>query len=315
MTSASFVALPAGPLKIAPAHDHNNAARGYKHFQVLPLAASMGAEVCGLSLNQPLGQEAVAELKDALFRHGMLYFKQQELSIEDQERFTLYFGEFGEDAYTNGIEGHPNVTRVIKEPESKPKIIFGEGWHTDSPFLAQPPAISILYSIETPPYGGDTMFSSLRLALRYLSPTMRELVSRLKVRMSAARVMALLFEGDGDGKAGDQTVSVDQAAMIRGACHPLVRTHPETGEEALWVDHTYSLGIEGMTEAESRMLLGFLREHAVEESLTCRLRWEPNMLAMWDNRLVIHRAFNDYQGSRREMRRSTVQGEVPMSRL
>jgi len=291
-------------------HHNNSAATSYLHLSVAPLASSMGAEVLGLSLNSSLSAQQCSELKHALFRHKMVFARNQQLSLEDQERLTRCFGEFGSDAYTAGIPGHPNVQRLVKEAEQSSKIVFGEGWHTDSPFLKQPPAISILYSVETPPFGGDTMYASTALAYEYLSPAMQQILSALRVHMSAVRVLTLVGE---TGKLGSSPLNVDQESMITGSFHPLVRVHPITGEKALYVDHTYAIGLEGLLPDESRALLEFLAAHVTHESLTARLRWEPGMVAIWDNRLCIHRAFNDYDGFRREHYRTIVQGEVPIS--
>ena len=286
--SLSTPQVIASPLKLSSSALHNNSAlAGLRHFSVKPLASSMGAEVLGLNLSVPLGDAQLKEVKSALHRHGMLIFRDQRLTHAAQERFTAGFGEFAKDAYTGGVPGHPNVARLVKEADTEARIVFGEGWHTDSPFLPEPPSYSILYSKEVPPYGGDTMFASSRLAYQYLSDTMKGLLRGLRVRMSAARVLAHVNGGGGNGKLGDSDLSMEQGQMVRGSLHPIVRRHPITGEAALYVDHTYAVHIDGMTTTESDALLGFLRAHVTQETFTCRVRWEADMLIVWDNRLVL----------------------------
>jgi len=192
--------------------------------------------------------------------------------------------------------------------------IFGDGWHTDSPFLERPPAVSLLQSLDIPPYGGDTWWSNAELAYDLLSDKMKEVISDLKVHMSAAWVLQNVSKAKpvmNDLSVGEIELTMDQQKMVKGNFHPLVRTHPVTGKKSLYCDCSYSMGIEGMTQEESKPLLDFLGWHVTREEFNCRLRWEPNMLVIWDNRLCLHKAFNDYDGYRREMIRTIVDGEIP----
>jgi alpha-ketoglutarate-dependent taurine dioxygenase len=305
-------------MRIHPTGKFDNHARPYTRIRALPLASAMGAEVQGARL-EDLDAEQFAEIEDALFRHKMLFFRDQHLKHADQERFTLRFGEFGTDAYTAGAEGHRNVQPVVKEADVRVIMVFGNGWHTDSPFLERPPAISMLYGVDIPPYGGDTLFANTELAYQYLSEPMKQVVAGLRVHMSAVEVVAVLHEMNRapgtaaarPSKMGDIELDMEPRSMVDGAFHPIVRTHPATGRKALYVDETYAQAIQGMTRAESAALLGFLREHVTQPVFTCRLRWEQNTFAIWDNRSCIHQAFNDFDGFRREMYRTTVLGEIP----
>ena len=307
-------------MRIHPAGQFDNSARSYSHIEVLPLASAMGAEIRGVSI-AGLTDEQFLEVEDALYRHKMIYFRDQDMTFDDQEQFTLRFGEFGVDAYTTGTEGHRNVQPLIKEAETRLQHIFGSGWHTDSPFIETPPSVSTLYGVDIPPYGGDTMWCNLALAYDYLSDTMKSVLAPLKVHMSGIGVIEnvrrearnkAVKEGTAvPTEVGDMDIAIDAQQMIDGWFHPLVRTHPKSGEKSLYVDTSYAVGIEGMTEAEAEGLLSFLRMHVTEPAFSCRLRWEPKTYAMWDNRLCIHQAFNDYDGYRREMYRTTVLGEVP----
>jgi taurine dioxygenase len=238
----------------------------------------------------------------------MIFLRGQHLSHADHSAFSLRFGPFGTDAYTQGVEGFPGVQPVIKEASVRSRSIFGGSWHTDSAFLERPPAISTLYSVEVPPFGGDTAWANTALALRMLSPTMQAMLAPLRVRMSAEVNHATQQRlGVAIPFASDDARSL----ALAGHSHPLVRTHPVSGEKALYVDESYAVGIEGLTGVEARPLLAFLVAHITQHAFTCRLRWEPDMLVLWDNRLCVHHASNDYDGYRREMYRTTVEGEVP----
>ena len=144
-------------MKLHPTGCFDNSPRPYKHITATPLAAAMGAEISGLQISD-ITDEQFLELEHALYRHKMIFLRNQNLSRDDQEAFTLRFGEFGIDAYTSGAEGNRNVQPVIKEADARAQMIFGSGWHTDSPFLKTPPAISMLFGADIPPYGGDTIW-------------------------------------------------------------------------------------------------------------------------------------------------------------
>jgi alpha-ketoglutarate-dependent taurine dioxygenase len=306
-------------MRLHPFGRFDNAARSYEHIRAVPLAAAMGAEIRGVQI-AGLGEEQFADIEDALYRHKMIYFRDQEMSHSDQEAFSTRFGDFAEDAYTRGVEGHVNVQPVVKEADTRAAMVFGSGWHTDSPFLPKPPAITMLFAADVPPFGGDTIWANCALAYALLSDTMKTMIAPLKVRMSMRDVLASAHRvvvAD-DTPLGRLAATRDAPSLpddvvekVAGSAHPLVRTHPVTGEKALYCDATYAVGIEGLAEHEARPLLGMLLEHMTQPALTCRLRWERNTLVLWDNRLCIHQAFNDYDGHRREMYRTTIRGEAP----
>lgn len=306
-------------MRLHPTGKFDNTALPTRCIEVKPLAAAMGAEIGGVSIPQ-LSEEAFAEVRAALFRHKMIFFRGQKLSHAEHERFSLGFGPFAEDAYTSGVPDHPAVQPVIKEADDRSQMVFGSGWHTDSPFLPQPPSITSLRSVEVPSFGGDTIWANSALAYAMLSDAYRQMIAALRVHFSMRDVL----------RAAQTSVELRDSPMgrlaatrnlehlpehiqrkVEGSCHPIVRTHPVTGEKALYVDGTYAIGIEGMSEEEAQPVLTFLRTFLVQHEFTCRLRWEPDMVVVWDNRLCVHQAFNDYQGHRRELYRTTVAGETP----
>ncbi len=306
-------------MRLHPTGHFDNGALKHQYIQTRPLAAAMGAEVCGVSVSR-LTDEQFAEVRQALFRHKMIYFRNQALTHGDLETFSLRFGPFAEDAYTQGVPGHRNVHPLIKEANDQSRMVFGEGWHTDSPFLAKPPAMTLLLSREIPSLGGDTTWANCALAYVTLSETYRRMIEGLRVHFSVRDVLASAQAAVevSDSPIGRlaatrtaQALPEDLVRKIQGNAHPLVRTHPVTGEKALYVDPSYGIGIAGMMPEESAPILKFLTDHLTQPAFTCRLRWEANMLAIWDNRLCVHQAYNDYQGSRREFYRTTIAGEVP----
>jgi taurine dioxygenase len=303
-------------------HPHgkfDNHAQKYRHIEALPLAAAMGAEIRGVDIARVTDAQ-FQETRHALFRHKMIYFRGQKIGHAEQHAFSALFGPFAEDAYTDGMPGFKEVQPLIKEADDRSAMVFGSGWHTDSPFLDEPPAITMLRSVETPPYGGDTMWANSALAYNMLSDTLRQLIGGLKVHFSMRDVLASAQANveQRDSPIGKLAATREAASLpehllrkVRGNMHPLVRTHAVSGEKALYVDPSYAIGIEGMAEAERCRCCAILTDHMTQPAFTCRLRWEPGMLTLWDNRLCVHQAFNDYDGFRREMYRTTIAGEQP----
>ncbi|HEY2808969.1 MAG TPA: TauD/TfdA family dioxygenase [Steroidobacteraceae bacterium] len=307
-------------MRLHPTGKFDNRAAGYQHISVQPLAAAMGAEVCGVDAARATDAQ-LNEIRHALHRHKMIYLRGQALTHAEHEAFSLRFGPFAEDAYTQGMPGHRNVHPLIKEANDESRMVFGESWHTDSPFLPRPPAITLLRSIEVPPFGGDTTFANLVLAYATLSETFRRMIEPLRVHFSLRDVLRSAQEAVeiGDSPIGRlaatrhaDRLSEDLLRKIKGSVHPLVRTHPVTGEKALYLDPSYAIGFEGMLPEEAAPLLKYLTEHLTQPAFCCRLRWEARMLTMWDNRSCVHQAYNDYQGYRRELYRTTIMGEQPV---
>ena len=215
-------------VKLHPTGRFDNHAVRYTHIEAKPLAAAMGAEIGGVALAS-VSDEQFAEIRHALFRHKMIYFRGQKLTHGEQEQFSLRFGPFAVDAELQGVPGqgvpgqgvpgqgvpgHREVHELIKEADDASKTVLGQGWQTDSPFLPQPPSITILRSIQVPPFGGDTLWANSALAYRMLSSAYRRMIQDLRVRFSLREI----------------TVNT----------HPLIRTHPATGEKALYVDTAYA---------------------------------------------------------------------------
>ena len=273
--------------------------------EIRPLSGVLGAEISGLDLSQPLDGATLEEVRSAFLTYHVLAFRDQDLSPEQQVAFGRNFGELDTHPFVEMNPEHPEVLDVITLPDDRAN--FGGGWHTDVTFLDEPDLGSILYAVDIPPVGGDTLFANQHAAYDALSPTMQRMLDGLVAVHSAGPQYA---EGGQSTKSkAMKTKNADMAG--RRVEHPLVRTHPETGRKSLYVNRAFTIGIVGMHRNESTALLDFLFDHAVHERFTCRVRWQPGTMTMWDNRSVQHYALHDYAGQTRRMRRITVKGDRP----
>jgi taurine dioxygenase len=267
-------------------------------------AAPCGATAQGIDLRQPLAADTVARLRQAWLQHQVLAFPGQELSLEDLERIALHFGPYGTDPYFGSVPGHPHIAQVRRDADEKTKI-FAETWHSDWSFLPRPPQATLLYGNVIPPVGGDTLFANQYAAWDTLSPAMQARLHDAQGVHSARRGYAR------DGMYGERdegrsmAIKFDDSALATQT-HPIARVHPETGRIALYVSPGYTIGIEGMVDAEAQPLLMELFRHQVRDDFVCRHRWQPGMLLMWDNRCVIHAATGGYDGHARLLHRITL---------
>lgn len=275
-----------------------------KIMMIRRIAGALGAELHGVDLTQTLSGEQQREIRDALLQNQVIFFRDQDLSPQQFMAFAQTLGQPIEYPFVKGLEGFPCVIEVKKLEHEK--VNFGGIWHSDTTYLPQPPMGSMLLAKEVPPYGGDTLFANQYLAWEALSDTMQRLLEGLVGISSSAKADVSKTREDrikSDGK--------DTAPQSHLAHHPLVRTHPETGRKALYVNVAHTAGIVGMTDAESAPLLHFLFQHQVKPEFTCRFVWQPHSLAVWDNRCTQHNPVNDYHGFRRVMHRITLAGDTP----
>ena len=272
-----------------------------------PLAGALGAEIRDVSLTRLEG-DAWQAIQRAFLEYAVLVFRDQPLEPADLMRVGARFGAPCFYPFVTGIDGYPYIFEVVKEDNETRN--FGGNWHSDTAYLAQPPLATLLHAIETPVHGGDTQFASTRAAYNALSEGMRRLVDRLIGVNSAALKYGggrtAMHKTIGSMKVHD-TDSADQYE----AEHPVARTHPETGRKALYVSRSHTVHFKDMSEEESRPLIEFLQAHQTRPEFTCRVRWAPGTLTVWDNRCTQHNAINDYHGQRRRMRRLTVGAQIP----
>jgi taurine dioxygenase len=273
------------------------------------IAGSLGAEVHGIDTTNPLSPDDLAVLRSAIAEHHVVALPDQDLSLDALERLTDELGGRDTTPFVRPVDGRPFVIRVIKEPGDT--LNFANAWHSDLSYLPAPPALTVLHAHEVPPFGGDTIWANQVLAYETLPADLRERLLGLRAIHSAGPAYGT--GGYLESVAGQTSMAIEPSAEAHANhVHPMVIRHPVTGRAALFVNPTYTVGIEGMDDADARPLLMRLFRHAVHENLTCRLRWRPKMLAIWDNRATQHLAVNDYAGQRREMFRTSVRGAVPI---
>lgn len=270
-------------------------------LKIRRVAGALGAEISGVDLSKPLSDELVAQIRRAFVEHQVIFFRDQDLTPAQQVAFGARFGPLNVHPFVAGMAGQPEVMEIIKEPSDR--VNFGGGWHSDMSFLERPSIGSILYAVEIPEFGGDTLFASQATAYEALSPGLQKTLDGLNAVHSASREYS--SQGHSAQKRGSMKVA-EADGYVGEFVHPMVLVHPETGRKALYVNPAFTLRIEGWKTRESKALLDFLFEHSRYEGFTCRFAWREGSVAFWDNRSVWHFALNDYPGQRRHMRRVTV---------
>ena len=271
----------------------------YRRISVEPLTPAIGAEVSGVDLREPLDDDAYTEIRRALLEHGVIFFRDQPIDHEQHLAFGRRFGELHLHPVAPDVDGRPELLRVHTDAHSI--RTNGDYWHSDVTCDEEPPMGSILHLHTVPECGGDTLFASMYAAWDALSGPMKALLAPLEARHESGQLYVHRY--------GFETVR--RRNDWPSALHPVVRTHPETGRKALFVNSGFTQRIEGLTESESRLLLDFLFEHVTNPRFQCRFRWRRNSIAFWDNRCVQHRVLWDYHPETRSGIRVTVAGDRP----
>jgi taurine dioxygenase len=268
-------------------------------LEVRRLAGALGAELIGVDLSSNI---PAAEIRAAFLEHQVIFFRDQRLTPAQFMAFARSMGRPIEYPFVKGIAGFPEVIEVKKLEHERQN--FGGVWHSDTAYLEEPPMGSMLLAREVPPYGGDTEFANQYLAYESLSEGMKRLLEGLVAVNASSKANVTRTREDRIKEQGG--TGKDYVAE-----HPVVRTHPETGRKALYVNIGHTVRFRGMTEQESAPLLEYLFRHQVRPEFTCRFRWEVGSLAFWDNRCTQHNPINDYHGHRRVMHRITLAGDRP----
>jgi len=262
----------------------------YNTIHVKPLSGALGAEIEGVDLATGLNDEIFAEIHKAFKDYSVLLFRDQPMTQEQHIDFARYWSDINVNRFFAKVEENPIIAEVRKESDQEKNI--GRKWHTDHSYDTIPALGSILYAREVPEVGGDTMFSSMYKAYEALSPGLQKTLEGLNAIHSSRHVF---------GKRAPELA-------VQDAVHPVIITHPISGRKALYVNPVFTVQFEGWTKEESQPLLQYLYQHAAHPDFTCRIRWEKDSLAIWDNRATWHCAINDYQGQRRLMHRITLEG-------
>jgi taurine dioxygenase len=280
----------------------NAPARTYRRIEVRRIAGALGAEILGVDASRALDDETVAEIRAAWLEHLVVFLRDQKLTPQQQLAFAQRFGEPMAYPQLKGLPECPLITPVVKLPHER--LNFGGIWHSDTTYLERPPMASMLYALEVPPYGGDTLFASQYLAYDTLSDGLKRALDGVIGINSSLKAEASKTREDALRAAGEQNKTLIGE-------HPVARTHPETGRKALYVNVGHTTHFKGWSEEESRPLLEHLFRHQIRLDFTCRFAWRPGSLAFWDNRCTQHFPVNDYHGFQRVMHRVTLAGDAP----
>lgn len=271
----------------------------YQHFSVRPMTGALGGLVDGLDLSHALSDEAFTELCAAWHKYQVLFFRDQDLTPEQQLAFGRRFGEVDPSAFIPTLDGFPDIR--VQDMQDYRKLGTDINWHCDNSFREHPQKCSALYAREVPSKGGDTAWANMYLAYELLSPAMRQFLDGLTAIHDLVEIMGpgilKQYGAERWQSFRDRTPPVE---------HPVVRTHPETGRRCLFINPLMTWRIKELSDAESRNLLDFLNQHCVQEELLCRFRWEKGSLAFWDNRCTIHRGIADFYTERRIMHRVAI---------
>ena len=270
-------------------------------IQVDRLTPHVGAEIRGIDLSQPLDEPTFKEVHAALIDNGVVFFRDQHLTPDQQKAFGRLFGELHmHPAAPSLLEGHPEI--LVIHADEKSRHVAGENWHSDVSCDLEPPMGSILYMHELPPVGGDTLFASMYAAYEALSEPMKRFLEPLTAMHEGEHVYR--------GRYGVN----DAGRVFPKAEHPVIRTHPVSGRKALFVNGGFTTRITQLRRAESDAVLRFLYHHVETPEFHCRFRWRVNSVAFWDNRCVQHHAMWDYYPQRRHGNRVTIRGDKPFFR-
>ncbi len=277
-------------------------------MDIKPLSGALGAEITGIALGDDMPDSDFDAIYQAFLKYGALIVRDQELTLEAQINFARRFGELEVHPIVNGMEGKPEIIKVLKPAGES--ATFGTGWHTDNSFFREPSLGSVLYGKTIPPHGGDTLFANQYLAYERLSDGLKQVLDGLIAVHSAGP--AYISETAKEKYEGKTAITYRWSDSVHEEVeHPVVRTHPVTGRRALYVNRMFTQRFKGWTAAESKPLLEYLYDYCVKPEFCCRFRWRENSVALWDNRCVQHYAIDDYQEYERLMYRVTIKGDVP----
>ena len=275
-------------------------------LDIRPMTGTCGVEILGIDVGVTLEAGVISEIRRLLADRGVVFFRDQELTPEQHKAFGMQFGPLVSNPVYDHVAGHPEIMPVVKEAHDRYNI--GDTWHSDMSYMEEPPLGSILYALEVPPCGGDTLWTNMSAVYEALPAAMKEMLAGRRALHSDRFLTERLQERN----AGRSTrLREDRVGKELSALHPVVRRHDESGRPALYVNYPFTWSLEGMSREESLPLLNQLIQHATRPEFCCRFRWQKGSLAFWDNRCTMHYACNDYQGYRRAMHRITIAGGRP----
>ena len=273
------------------------------NLSITPLSPFIGAELGGLDLSKTVSDSHMEQINQAFLDHSVIFFRDQRLQPQDQIRFAEQLGEIIINQFFKADAKYPQIAELLKEPHQK--INIGGHWHTDHSYDEEPALGSMLYALEIPKVGGDTLWASMYAAYDHLSDGLKQNLESLNAWHTSAIFNLAPSDEIGDRLAGQENIKAD-------VLHPVIIRHPETGRKALYVNSRFTKGIDGWSQEESNALLDYLYKFSTQPQFCCRFKWQVGSMAFWDNRATQHLAINDYNGQRRFLHRITLKGS-PLS--
>jgi taurine dioxygenase len=279
-------------------------------MRITPLTPRLGAEITDIDLRR-LDDAAFEDLRQCWLDYKVLFLRDQDIDLDDLLNFSRRFGELMRLPYIQPLADHPEIIRVLKEADEVNMGVFGGDWHSDFSFLAAPPSASILYAEQIPDVGGDTLWVDMAQALEALPPQQRQLLQG-KFAIHTGRPYGVTHAPQQDEQfRGSIRIERNNPEADAETRHPAICRHPDTGASVLFVNPTYTTRIDGMAAAQSQQLLASLYRHCTRPEFSCRFKWRPGSIALWDNRSTLHYAVNDYDGHRRCLYRTSIVGSAP----
>ena len=277
-------------------------------MEISPISGALGAEISGIDISKKLTNTETLLLQENFLKFKVLFFRNQNLSAQTFVSFAKHFGDPTIYPFIKGLDDTPEVIEIIKTKDDKKN--FGGSWHSDTSYMECPAMATLLYAKETPKFGGDTLFANTALAYEQLSQSLKELLHDL-VGVNSSEKGYAGGRATGMSKLSKMNQTYNANATSYETEHPIIRTHPETGQKSLYLNLSHTSHFSGMTVKESKPLINYLCKHMIRPEFTCRLRWSEGSLAIWDNRATLHHAINDYPNQRRHMLRITLAGDRP----
>ena len=272
-------------------------------LEIKPMAGALGAEIHGLDLSQDLSSQNIRRVRELLNEYEVIFFRDQDISPARQRDLALCFGPLQTHPAYETVAGFPEVT-ILESTAEKPTKI--ERWHSDMTFRQHPPMGTVLRSVIIPPKGGDTLWASMTAAYNNLSAPMQAFLEGLTAIHDFAHGFRESLAEPGGAERLAEAVAANPPVR-----HPVIRTHPETGKKVIFVNSLFTTHIEGLRREESDAVLQFLFQHVTTPEYTCRFKWQPHSIAIWDNRSTQHKPINDYFPAHRRLQRITIDGDKP----
>lgn len=281
-------------------------------INIRPLTPRLGAEVSGIDIKN-FDQPQFNQLQRVWQQYKVVFIRDQQVELEQLLKFSSHFGKLMQLPYIEPHRDYPDIIRVLKQADEINMGTFGGDWHSDFSFLEAPPMASILYAEQVPSVGGDTLWIDMVEALKQLPD---DLLGKLEGRNAIHTGAPYGVKNapiDGTQFKGSIEIERNNPEADHETLHPAICRHPETNETMLFVNPTYTTGIEGFTQQQARVLLDRIYNHCTRPEFSCRFSWRAGSVAIWDNRNTLHYAVNDYDGYRRCLYRTTITGHKPQA--